>query len=83
MADINKKKAARLLRRRWRVRASVSGTAERPRLSVARTQKHIHAQLIDDIAGKTLVAASSVAKEVRGDLKHGGNIRAAKAVGKF
>ena len=82
MADKNQKKAVRLQRRKWRVRASVSGTAERPRLSVFRSDKHIYAQLIDDVAGKTLAAAGSTSQEVRGELKNGGNIAAAKLVGK-
>jgi large subunit ribosomal protein L18 len=83
MADKNKKKQVRLQRRKWSVRANVFGSPERPRLSVFRSDKHIYAQLIDDHAGQTLAAASSVATEVRGaELKNGGNIAAAKNVGK-
>lgn len=82
MADKNKLKQVRLQRRKWHVRASLFGTTERPRLSVFRSDKHIYAQVVDDYAGKTLVAASSTAVDVRGDLKNGGNIAAAKAVGK-
>ena len=51
--------------RKKRVRKTVSGTPERPRLNVFRSSKHINAQLIDDLAGKTLVAVSSLHKEVR------------------
>ena len=65
------------LRRHARVRTKVSGTPERPRLNVFRSNAHIHVQIIDDVAGKTLVAASSV--ELK--LANGGNIEAAKAVG--
>lgn len=66
-----------LQRRRRRVRKSVSGTAARPRLAVTRTLNHIYAQVIDDTRGVTLCAASSVALKI-----NGGNIEAAKAVGK-
>jgi len=69
-------------RRTFRVRKRVRGTAERPRLSVARSHKHISAQIIDDIDGKTLVAASSLDKKLNGTLKSGGNQTAAAAVGK-
>ena len=82
MADKNIEKAKRLQRRKWHVRNSLFGTAERPRLSVYRSSKHIYAQLVDDMAGKTLAAAASTIAEVCGDLKNGGNIAAAKAVGK-
>jgi large subunit ribosomal protein L18 len=82
MADKNKLKQVRLQRRKWSVRKSVFGSPERPRLSVFRSDKHIYAQIIDDYAGQTLVAASSTATEVRGsELKNGGNIAAAKKVG--
>lgn len=82
MADKNQEKALRLQRRKYGIRATLAGNAERPRLSVFRSDKHIYAQVIDDLAGRTLVAASSVQSDVRGDLKNGGNIAAAKAVGK-
>ncbi len=81
MADKNKAKNIRLERRKFRIRKTLSGTVACPRLSVFRSDKHISAQVIDDIAGKTLVAASSTSAEVRGSLKNGGNIAAAKAVG--
>ena len=70
------------MRRAFRVRKRVRGTSERPRLSVARSHKHISVQVIDDMAGKTLVAASSLDKELSGALKSGGNRSAAQAVGK-
>ena len=65
-----------------RVRMSVSGTAERPRLCVYRSLEHIYAQVIDDRAGKTLVSASSADKDTKKALKGGGNVAAAKVVGK-
>jgi large subunit ribosomal protein L18 len=65
-----------------RVRVRVEGTTERPRLSVYRSIGHIYAQVIDDRTGRTLAAASSIDKEARKDLKAGGNVAAAKAIGK-
>ena len=67
------------LKRHSRVRGKISGTAERPRLSVFRSQKNIYAQIIDDVAGNTLVAASSVEK----DFGPGSNKEAARKVGKL
>ena len=66
-------------RRHRRVRRRVEGTAERPRLAVFRSNKHITAQLIDDLAGRTLASASSVEPSLRET--SGGNIAAATAVG--
>lgn len=66
---------------RSRVRRRVKGSGERPRLAVFKSGKHIYAQVIDDDAGKTLVAASSRDKDVKGKLKSGGNVAAAKEVG--
>ena len=66
------------LRRHRRVRGKISGTAERPRLDVFRSAKHIYAQIIDDEAGVTLVSASTMDKDFEG---FGGNIEAAKKVG--
>ena len=65
-------------RRHIRVRRKVSGTAERPRLSVYRSNTNIYAQIIDDVAGNTLVSASTLDKEVK--VKHA-NKEAAKEVG--
>jgi large subunit ribosomal protein L18 len=65
-----------------RVRTKVSGTNERPRLCVYRSLGHIYAQVIDDHSGKTLVSASSVDGETKKNLKGGGNIAAAKVIGK-
>lgn len=79
--DKTKAKAAALDRRQRRVRGKVSGTAERPRLRVTRTNMHIYAQLIDDVAGTTLASASSIDADVRAALKTGANVDAARAVG--
>jgi len=65
-----------------RVRTRVAGTGERPRLSVYRSVGHIYAQVIDDRTGKTLASASSIDKETRKELKGGGNVAAAKIVGR-
>jgi len=67
------------IKRHARVRGKISGTAERPRLSVFRSEKNIYAQIIDDVAGNTLVAASSVEK----DFGVGSNKEAARKVGKL
>jgi large subunit ribosomal protein L18 len=76
-----KAKSAALSRRQRRVRGKVSGTAERPRLRVTRSNAHIYGQLIDDVNGRTIVSASSIDGEIRSALKSGSNIDAAKAVG--
>ena len=81
MADKQREKQKRLDRRKFGIRKSLFGSTERPRLSVFRSDKHIYAQLIDDYAGRTLAAAGSTLTDVRGDLKNGGNIEAAKRVG--
>jgi large subunit ribosomal protein L18 len=66
-----------------RIRKRVTGTPERPRLAVFRSQSHIYAQVIDDDAGRTLCAASSLEKELKGDAagKRGADVDAAKKVG--
>ena len=66
------------IKRHNRVRGKISGTAERPRLSVFRSESNIYAQIIDDVTGNTLVAASTVEKAFEGN---GGNIEAAKKIG--
>ena len=73
---------SREVRRTRSVRRTLKRVAYgRPRLSVFRSSKHIYAQIIDDVKGETLAAASSLEKEVRGDAKTGANVDAAKAVG--
>ena len=67
-------------KRHKRVRSKVFGTTQRPRLNVFRSEKNIYAQIIDDVAGNTLVSASSLDKEIEGN---GGNKTAARAVGKL
>lgn len=80
MAKRNSRNERRLARHE-RVRKDVFGTPERPRLCVYRSLKNISAQIIDDVNGKTLVAASSLEKELKAELAYGGNKDAAKAVG--
>ena len=67
------------IKRHYRVRKNISGTAERPRLNGFRSLNHIYAQVIDDVNGVTIVAASSVEKGFEGN---GSNVEGAKAVGK-
>lgn len=66
-----------------RVRQKVSGSSERPRLTVYRSINQIYAQVIDDRAGSTLVSASSIDKETRKETKGGGNIATAKIIGRI
>ncbi len=75
----NKKEATQ--KRHRRLRTKLMGTTESPRLAVYRSTKHIYAQIIDDVKGVTIVSASSIDKDLRKDLTHGGNIESAKAVG--
>lgn len=70
-------------RRHMRLRQKVRGTAQRPRLAVYRSAKHIYAQVIDDTNGHTLAAASTLDPELRGQLETGANVEAAKAVGRL
>ncbi len=79
--DKLKAKQAALARRHRRVRGKVTGTATRPRLCVNRTNANIYAQVIDDVSGRTIAAASTVQDDVLGKLKSSSNIEAAKAVG--
>ena len=64
-----------------RIRKKLAGTSGRPRLAVFRSQSHIYAQIIDDDGGRTLVAASSLDKDLKAQHKRGANVAAAKAVG--
>ena len=81
MSDQAKVRREARIRRHRRVRKKVLGTAERPRLAVYRSNKHISAQIIDDSAGRTLVAASTVEPSVRGGAR--GNTDGAKTVGRL
>ncbi len=78
-----KLKLAARHRRHRRVRKKITGTAERPRLSVFRSLSHIYAQLVDDASGRTLAAASTLSPELRKDLAKTGNLAAAKSVGRL
>jgi large subunit ribosomal protein L18 len=79
---MNKTEALRQKRHR-RVRKKVHGTAERPRLCVFRSLCHIYAQVVDDAQAVTLVSASTVDREIRGQVKSGGNVESAKIVGEL
>jgi large subunit ribosomal protein L18 len=82
MDKMQTKKAA-LERRQRRVRGKVRGTATRPRLRITRSSAHIYAQLIDDVNGRTLAAASSIDAELKGSLKTGSTVDAATKVGEL
>lgn len=69
------------LRRKKRIRKKVYGDTERPRLTIFRSAKHIYAQVIDDLDGKTLASASTVSKDLKGGLGEGNKVAAAKKVG--
>jgi len=80
--NVSKERRVARKKRQVRVRKKVTGSAERPRLCVFRSSKHIYAQIIEDVTGKTLVAASTSTKGVPEGIKYSGNVEAAKAVGK-
>lgn len=77
---MKKSKNAIRVKRHWRLRKHINGTAERPRLNVFRSLSHIYAQVIDDGNGVTLASASSLDKEIKGQ-NNGGNVEGAKLVG--
>lgn len=76
----NQRRLARI-KRQVRVRRKILGSGARPRLCIFRSSKHIYAQIIEDVSGRTLVAASTTTKGVAENIKYTGNIEAAKAVG--
>jgi large subunit ribosomal protein L18 len=74
----------RTARRKAQVRRAIRRAAHgRARLSIFRSSKHIYAQVIDDVQGTTVASASSIEKDLRGNMKNGANIAAAKAIGKL
>jgi len=82
MASLNKKRAARLKRKK-RIRKKLSGTAERPRLTVFRSSRHIYAQAIDDTCGHTIASASTLEREIEPDPKLQGKVSSAGMTGKI
>lgn len=80
MSVASERRIARL-KRKIRVRRNVKGSLVRPRLTVFRSAKHIYAQIIEDVTGRTLVSVSTVVKDVAADCKYTGNIDSAKVVG--
>ncbi|MEE4605737.1 MAG: 50S ribosomal protein L18 [Desulfobacteraceae bacterium] len=82
MGSMNIRQQARLKRKK-RIRKKIYGTAERPRLSVFRSSRHIYAQIIDDTAGRTIVAASTVDQQAKEAPKFKNKVAAANFVGKI
>ncbi|HUS58044.1 MAG TPA: 50S ribosomal protein L18 [Planctomycetota bacterium] len=80
--DQQKAKSLRRWKRHRRVRKSISGTAQRPRLSIYRSLRHIYCQVVDDDGGRTLLSVSTQSSGVKESVGYGGNQNAAKAVGK-
>lgn len=80
--NVSKERRLARKKRQVRVRKKVTGSTERPRLCIFRSSKHIYAQIIEDVSGKTLVTASTVAKGAADSVKYSGNVEAAKLVGK-
>ncbi len=76
-----KSRSAVRVKKHWRMRQHLAGTAARPRLAVFRSNKHIYAQVIDDENGVTLAAASTMEKAIRDELTYTDNVEAAQAVG--
>jgi large subunit ribosomal protein L18 len=68
-------------RRKLRIRRKINGTSEKPRLTVFRSTKHIYAQVVDDVSGKTVAHASTLSKDVRGNVGEANKTDAAKLVG--
>ncbi len=71
------------LKRHLRIRKNVTGTADRPRLSIFRSSKHIYAQLIDDVTGVTIAQASTLDTQLKDSVDNGGNVAAARQVGEL
>ncbi|SFB98446.1 50S ribosomal protein L18 [Butyrivibrio sp. YAB3001] len=69
------------VKKHMKIRNRFSGTAERPRLAVFRSNNHVYAQVIDDVAGKTLVSASTLEKDIKAELKNTDDIAAATKIG--
>lgn len=79
--DKNKAKRQSVATKKLRIRKNVFGTAERPRLSVYRSEKHIYGQIIDDVQGKTLFAVSTISKDLAAQVKDLDPTAQAKAIG--
>ncbi len=81
--SVQNKREAKRKNRHLRIRRRLEGSAERPRLVVFRSHKHIYAQLIDDFKGHTVFAASTLLKDVREKMKYGGDVKAAQTLGVY
>lgn len=83
MSTVLRKKIEKRIRRKKRVRKKITGTAERPRMSVFRSNRHIYVQVIDDRSGRTVASASSLVPELRDVAKDKKKSEVARAVGKL
>ncbi|MCX8021959.1 MAG: 50S ribosomal protein L18 [Syntrophorhabdaceae bacterium] len=80
---LRKEKTEARLKRKKRIRKKVQGTEEKPRLCVYKSLNHIYVQFIDDMNNRVIAGVSSMSKEIKGSVKSGGNIEAAKKVGEY
>jgi len=80
---VKSERLVKRFRRKQSIRKRITGSGDRPRLSIFRTSSHMYAQIIDDTSGNTIASASTLSKELKGKLKVSGNVEAAKKVGEL
>ena len=80
---VKSERLVKRFRRKQSIRKRITGSGDRPRLSIFRTSTHMYAQIIDDTNGSTIASASTLSKELKGKLKVSGNVEAAKKVGEL
>jgi large subunit ribosomal protein L18 len=80
---VKSERLVKRFRRKQSIRKRITGSGDRPRLSIFRTSSHMYAQIIDDTSGITIASASTLSKELKGKLKVSGNVEAAKKVGEL
>jgi large subunit ribosomal protein L18 len=80
---VKSERLVKRFRRKQSIRKRITGSGDRPRLSIFRTSSHMYAQIVDDTSGNTIASASTLSKELKGKLKVSGNVEAAKKVGEL